>query len=380
MSAPRVLTLVGTRDGSSMWRCWQPARELQRRGYFVQWAWNDPEAMGLPATGPDAQPPLEIAVLPFDAVVFARLSAHEGVLHLMAQQVALLHKLGKAVFYEVDDDMFLHAREHLTDEADRERLAGIERVIHTVRLCDGITVSSRRLRTVARYALGDTIPVAYVPNLIDLEWWRSVQRRARRFVHGLTIGWAGAKRQDADLVAMAEGWRRVAARFPDVRFVVQGHAPPVITEAVPADRLTVLAWADLEDYPAGLVNIDIGCCSVADTPFNWCKTPIKAFEYAASGAAVVATTALYGEVVRHNDTGLIADTADAWEAGLGHLVADADHRAVLAGRLRRRVAADWALSAHAEKWTDAWGELLAAYRARARKVEVWTGPTSKRIA
>lgn len=364
MIAPKVLTLVGTRDGSSMWRVWQPAAELQRKGAFVHWAWNDPEAMGV-----RDQPPLEQAVLPFDAVVFARLSAHEGVLHLMAQQVDLLHRLGKAVWYECDDDMFLHAHEHLTDERDRERLAGIQRVIHTVKLCDGMTVSSRRLRTVAMYATGGTIPVAYVPNLIDLRWWQAVQRKAKRFIPGLTIGWAGAKRQDADLLAMAEGWGRVAARFPHVRFVVQGWAPEVLRAAVPADRLTVLAWADLEDYPAGIVNIDIGCCTVADTPFNLCKTPIKALEYGASGAAVVATTALYGEVVKHNDTGLIADTADAWEAGLSHLVADADHRAVLAGRLRRRIMADWALEHGAERWLDAWELLLNEFR---RKREIWT--------
>lgn len=364
MTAPRILTIVGTRDGSSMWRVWQPAAELQRRGHYVQWAWSDPEAQGV-----TDQLPLEVAVLPCDAVVFARLSAHEGTLHLMAQQIDTIHRMGKAAFFECDDDMFLHAHEHLTEAIDRERLASIQRVIHTVKLCDGVTVSSRRLRTVAMYATGGTMPVAYVPNLIDLRWWHAVQRQARRIVPGLTIGWVGAKRQDADLVAMAEGWRRVAARFPHVKFVVQGYAPEVLTKAVPFGRLVVLAWADLEDYPAGLVNVDIGCCTVADTPFNLCKTPIKALEYGASGAAVVATSALYGDVIKHNDTGLIADTAEAWYAGLAHLVADADHRQVLAGRLRRRIMADWSLEHGAERWLDAWDELLGAYR---RKREIWT--------
>jgi hypothetical protein len=43
--------------------------------------------------------------------------------------------------------------------------------------------------------------------------------------------------------------------------------------------------------------VDIGCCAVADTPFSRAKTPIKAWEYAAAGAAVVATPALYGGCV-----------------------------------------------------------------------------------
>ena len=57
MTSPKVLTLVGTRDGSSMWRAWQPAAELQRRGHFVHWAWNDPESQGV-----HDQPPLGIGV------------------------------------------------------------------------------------------------------------------------------------------------------------------------------------------------------------------------------------------------------------------------------------------------------------------------------
>jgi hypothetical protein len=76
--------------------------------------------------------------------------------------------------------------------------------------------------------------------------------------------------------------------------------------------------------------------------------------------------------VRHNDTGLIADTADAWEAGLCHLVADAHHREVLAGRLRRKIMADWSLEHGAERWLDAWQYLLDERAARARKVEIWT--------
>ncbi len=371
MTSPRVLTIVGTHDGSSLWRAYQPARELQRKGHFVHFFYNDPDDKKLAKQLPPAalaevrkQPELTIAVLPFDAVSFARLSTHEAVLPLLANHIDQLHRLGKAVFYELDDDMFLHAADHLTAEEDQERLAGIRRVVHTVKLCDGVTVSSKRLRSVTQYATGGTIPVAYVPNLIDYRWWRQVQAQSKRTVPSPTIGWAGAKRQEADLAPMAEGWRRIAARFPEVRFVAQGWAPPVIRDAVPADRLTVLPFLALEHYPMGLVNIDIGCCSVADTPFNACKTPIKALEYGASGAAVVATTALYGEIIRHQDTGLIANDADAWELCLARLVADPAYRAVLAGRLRRRILADWTLEHGAERWLDAWDWLLQSYRER----------------
>lgn len=164
---------------------------------------------------------------------------------------------------------------------------------------------------------------------------------------------------------MVEGWRRVAAKHPGVRFVVQGHCPPLITESIPGDRLTVLPWIELARYPAGLVNVDIGCCSVADTPFNACKSVIKALEYGASGAAVVATSALYHSIIRHHDTGLVANTADEWAAGLGRLVEDAQYRGVLARRLRRVVVEKHNLQTGAHRWIGAFSWLLEQGRRQA---------------
>jgi glycosyltransferase involved in cell wall biosynthesis len=157
---------------------------------------------------------------------------------------------------------------------------------------------------------------------------------------------------------MAEGWRRVAAKYPRVRFVVQGHCAKVVYDAVGPERLRFLPWIELAKYPAGLVNVDIGCCSVADTPFNACKSVIKAMEYGASGAAVVATSALYHDIIKHHDTGLIANTADEWEAGLSRLVEDAQYRGVLARRLKRVVVEKYNLQTGAGRWMDAFAWLL----------------------
>lgn len=356
MSSPRVLTLVGSNDGSSMWRVWQPHAALEKRGHIIHWAPKDADTAALLA---------RIALHRYDILNLARVTWPAGGLDHARQFINSMHRAGLRVFFECDDDMFLHLAEHLTAEEDRDRLERAQQAIYTVLLCDGVTVSTPRLKTVVEFATERKVPVAVVPNLVDVDWWHLIQKQARRVIPPVTIGWAGAKRQDADLRPLAEGWRRVAARFPAVRFVVQGWAPGVLTAAVPADRLTVLPFIELAKYPAGLVNIDIGCCAVADTPFNHCKSVIKALEYGISGAAVVATSALYGAVIRHNDTGLIADTADAWAACLGHLVADAGHRAVLAGRLRRAVLADHNLQASADKWLASWSWLLEQSERRA---------------
>lgn len=354
MAAPRVLFMTGGSDGSSLWRVWQPAAELERQGYVVHWCSKDEDTDALLAA---------VLRYGYDAIVLSRTTWPAWALGMAGKFIDLLHSMGLAVWFECDDDLFLHIEDHLID--DPEKLRQAREAIHTVRLCDGIIVSTSRLKTVAQSATGGTIPVAVCPNLLDWAWWRLIQRQAKRIIPPVTIGWAGARRLDADLAPMVDGWRVVAARYPKVRFVVQGHCPPLISEAIPPARLYALPWIELAKYPAGLVNIDIGCCSVADTPFNACKSLIKALEYGASGAAVVATSALYRDIIRHDDTGLIANTADEWATGLSRLVEDRAYSGVLARRLKRRVHEDHNLQTSAHRWLDAFAWLLEQRERRA---------------
>lgn len=353
MSSPRVLFMTGGSDGSSMWRCWQPAAELERQGEIVHWCSKDEDTERLVAA---------VMRYRYDAIVLSRTTWPAWALDMAREFIGKMHTLGMAVWFECDDDLFLHLEDHMMDPV---KLKQGKEAIHTVMLCDGIIVSTPRLKTVTQHATQNKIPVAVCPNLLDYDWWKLIQKQATRVVPPVTIGWAGANRLDADLAAMAEGWRRVAARYPKVRFVVQGHCAQVVADAVPPDRLHVLPWIELAKYPAGLVNIDIGCCSVADTPFNACKSTIKAMEYGASGAAVVATSALYKGIIRHDDTGLIANTADEWEAGLSRLVEDRGYARVLARRLKRVVVERHNLQTGAHRWIDAFSWLLEHGQRRA---------------
>ena len=45
---------------------------------------------------------------------------------------------------------------------------------------------------ICRDATGGSIPVAVCPNLLDYDWWRMIQKQARRIVPPVSIGWAGA--------------------------------------------------------------------------------------------------------------------------------------------------------------------------------------------
>lgn len=358
--APRTLQLIGDENGCSLWRTFGPTAELQKRGYIAEWDHLD--------KSPDVFP--LVAVGMFEAVIMPRLSWKSEHHAFSRNWIKSLHNAGLAVLYEVDDDVFtpqIAARQLLTTQKDTslEELEQERRDrITAIRLCDGVTVSSSELRRVVqRYV---DAPVRVVPNSIDLRWFRRVLHGVRRRVPPLTIGWAGGARIVEDLEPVAEAWGRIAKRYPHVQFVVQGFVADVLLDAVPRDRMHHLPWLPLEEYPRALTNIDIGCASVANTQFNRCKTPIKVWEYAAAGAAVVASDTLYGPVLRDGVDGLLAETADEWEAALARLVESEGLRRQLRRNQRRVMAERYSLERNWHLWLEAWQELIDLYRAKPR--------------
>lgn len=354
---PRVLTLVGEMDGCALWRCLGPVTELQRQDFTgIEWGMRDDNR-------------LANIVHTFDAVILPRL--HWPIEERAKADIWFnaLHKANLAVIYEVDDDLFSDdfAR-RLVQQHGKSPVEAAERrdcILHALRSCDGATVSGQRLATMVREYTDK--PVVVVPNYIDLRWFKGVQKLAERKVPGLTIGWAGGNRPDVDVEMMAEAWARIAKRYPHVTFVIQGHHSKAIYDRVPNERIAMLDWMPIDTYPAGLVNIDIGCCPLGNTIFNRAKTYIKAMEYAASNAAVVASPTVYGQIIEHGVDGFIASTVDEWELYLSRLVEDYTLRHDMSKTLLAKVRKNHSLENNAWRWVEAWGEIISSYRSRSQR-------------
>jgi len=349
---PRVLSIVGDESGCSMWRAWQPARFLRLHGYPCDWVHvRDPSLINVPLEG-------------YEAVVLCRLAWHRSDRKRAGNWLDTLRQRGRRVFFEADDDLFTpfmveQQANRINPEKTREQLeADRADALWAMDRCDGVTVSTQYLAsTVRRYT---SAPVEVVPNAIDAEWFLSRQRGVPRPCPNVTIGWAGGNRPDADLEQMAIAWGRIARRYPEVMFLVFGHQPPVVAAHVPDERVIRISWLPTQDYPRGLVGVDIGCCPLDETPFNRSKTPIKAFEFGLSGAAVVASPTVYGKVVREPETGYLARDADEWDGALSLLVEQEGERLAAADALRDDVLERWSLKANYWRWPAAWRRLMEA--------------------
>lgn len=351
---PEVLHLIGELDGCSLWRNLLPVTELQRQGFQgIEWGMKDDEHLGR-------------LVERFDAVVLPRLHWPSNERKQAENWFRALHIAGKTIIYEVDDDLMtdgfvsrlVNHHGYTREDAEDRRSC----ILNVLENCDGVTVSTQRIATIAREYTDK--PVKVVGNYIDLRWFKRIQKQAERKVWGLTIGWAGGNRPDSDVEMMAKAWGRIAQRYPNVTFVIQGHHAKTFYENVPNERIAMLDWLPIDNYPIGLVNIDIGCCPLGDTPFNRSKSTIKAMEYAASGAAVVASPTVYNQIIQHGKDGFIAETTDEWEGYLSQLVESYELRREMGKALFHKVKTQYSLEDNAWRWITAWTEIVDDYRWR----------------
>ena len=341
--------IVGADNVGDNWRVIRPFTRLRQIGVNARWFWGSDDT-----------------VLPTDpehTVLVVRLLTGADP-ETIDRWIAERRPKVRAIVYELDDVAWgdpmvdhLEQADFLQDHTRDQLLWHGEMAHHLAGQCDGVIVSSEPLAEYVRQTIDR--PVLVVPNAIDVRWFRAQMAHRAPWARHVTIGWCGGRRPDADIAPMAAAWARIARRYPTVRFVVAGSKLPApIAEAVPEDQLISLPWVSWEDSPV-LYQVDIGCASVTDTLFNRCKTPIKAWEYALAGAAVVATPTLYGGCMPGWSLDPV-ETVDEWEAALARLLDDEQYRAFHRNALQRHVSTHHSLDGNLNTWVHAYQRIVGA--------------------
>jgi glycosyltransferase involved in cell wall biosynthesis len=359
---PRALFIVGEdRSASWQWRVAWPTEFLSNRGFVADWCLtqNAPTMLGFIGDGR------------YNMVVTPRI--HWPNDRMADEWAKLVHDAGLAWLYEVDDDGWAPdiARRQaklIMDEwkkGEYQLEQDREHRIKIIQTCDAVILSSEYLASVA--AQYTDKPAYCIPNFIHRGFFEHRVKTSKRMVPPLTVGWSGGLREDRDLATVAEAWTRVAARYPDVTFVVHGTRPPILLDAVAPDRVVTLPWTALPDYPRALMNLDIACCSVSpDDEFNESKTPIKWFEASLTGAACVVSHSLYGRYVHDGQDALVASTVDEWEHALSRLVESKSLRRRLTANAKRTVREHHSLEEQWVRWIEVMAQVLVDRQQKAQ--------------
>jgi glycosyltransferase involved in cell wall biosynthesis len=269
---------------------------------------------------------------------------------------------GAVLVYDLDDDLLDIPVQHPDAKVLRPRAKVVRRMLD---VADQVWVSTSALAV----RLAELRPDALVmENALDERIWTPPAAPAGD--QPVRILCMGTATHDADFAMIEPALVRLKGEYGDrvdidvVGMTNQNPLPPGL------NRLSA-STNGRRSYP-GFVNWltgrqpawQIGLAPLLDTPFNRCKSPIKAMDYAALGVAVLASdTAVYRGSVADGPAGrLVANSEADWYRAVDDLLRDRDRRLALAGGAHAAFLARASLASQGRHRRDAWMQLLERRR------------------
>lgn len=108
----------------------------------------------------------------------------------------------------------------------------------------------------------------------------------------LIIGWAGSLGHIADFLSLMPTLRKFVLSHPQSKLHLMGNETlPNLTQ-LPAERVLFQPWGGMNDYFSFIKRFHLGLAPLLDTPYNRCRSDIKALEYASCGVLPLLSRAL----------------------------------------------------------------------------------------
>jgi glycosyltransferase involved in cell wall biosynthesis len=334
------LAVAAQQTANGHYRAVVPLQELARRGHKVHW----PGDASFHALHNGSAPPA------WDALHVQQLHDEEAL-----EVIARVRRAGIAVVWDTDDDISAVTR---GSEA-WHRLGGrrgirraFKQALEAARAAHVVTTTNEHLAQVYReHGVEQVVAVEnyLAPN--DLGY-----RRKRH--QGVVIGIVAAGEHEPDLRKMrfAAMLERLLERHDGVRVVAVGADLRLRSE----HRYTYVRPVDIPRLIPTECEFDIALAPLRDTAFNRARSNIKLKEYAAAGAAWLASPVGPYVGMGEEQGGLLVEDGD-WLATLEALLEDPDRRRALAERARA-----WAegqtIRAGAARWQAAFRDAFARAR------------------
>lgn len=307
-----------------------------------------------------------------DIAVFLR-----GFRRDVKSRIYRLRALGAKIIYDTDDPLDLVPKQ---SPVYRHYHAMRESVSVLSSEADLVTVSTERL---AREFRRRNLVVAVLPNCVDPKEWS-----ATRSDHAICrVGFQGGETHVPDLLVIIDSIIHLRKKH-EFEFIVQGITPlgksldewhSECCEVLGRDfsgspfgkdlwtllrKLkeiphTSLSSVTLTQHPTLLrsLSFDIGLCPLLGTRFNATKSCLKYYEYAMSGAAVIASRVPpYTDELDAECTAV--NRFDSWCEVLEAFLVDRTKRERLLAKQRRWVVEQRSIDANISKWESIFRSIL----------------------
>jgi glycosyltransferase involved in cell wall biosynthesis len=255
-------------------------------------------------------------------------------------QVAQLRHCVRHLLFDFDDAIFLrdsYSRRGVHDPGRLRRFAAI------VRACDAVLAGNTFLKTRALARVERPI-VHLVPTCVDPRLYHPAEPGQGR--GGAQLVWVGSSSTLKGLERSATLLESIGSSVPGVRLKL------VCDRSLALKGLAVdfCPWSEASEA-ADIASASIGISWVPDDEWSRGKCGLKVLQYMAAGLPVVANpVGVHVELIRHEETGFLAETPDEWVTAIGRLAADPALR-VRMGRMGRRLVEErYSVSVGAQRW------------------------------
>jgi glycosyltransferase involved in cell wall biosynthesis len=272
---------------------------------------------------------------------------------LPGRQLACLRAAARRLLFDLDDSVFLRDSYSPRGLHSPRRL---RRFAATARACDAVVAgNSFLLDHAARWA---GIHRAHlVPTCVDPARYRPAGHDRAGDVQ---LVWVGSSSTLRGLERIAPLLEHLGAQLPGVCLKI------VCDTFLSLGRLPVIPCPWDESTEAGvLAEADVGISWMPHDDWSRGKCGLKVLQYLAAGLPVVANpVGVHLEMVRHGETGYLAETPDQWVAAVGRLARDPALRRRMGAAGQRLVEREYSVAAGAARWLGVL-ETLAPPLARA---------------
>ncbi len=267
-------------------------------------------------------------------------------------EIALLRWTARSLVFDFDDAVFLRDSYAAKGLRDRRRL---RRFGATIRACNAVVAGNIFLaRSAARWTNPGCIYV--VPTCVDPSLYPTTD--LQRSDDAVQLVWVGSSSTLRGLETVRPMLEELGARVPNARLKI------ICDRFLHFDSLPVVAcpWKDA-DEAAEIATADVGVSWIPDDDWSRGKCGLKSLQYMAAGLPVVANpVGVHVEMIRHGETGFLAETTEQWVDAIGRLARDPALRRRMGAAGRRLLEEKYGVACGAERWLSLLHQLRRGQR------------------
>jgi len=311
------------------YRLWAPGKHLARHENFKVTAFEQMDGKILRSLLKDG-----------DMLIVQRVTMSQKFFKLLTA----VNQSGILLVYEIDDDLL-----NLDPDSRFARTVPGDfsnRIKQAISFSHAVQCSTHRLAKVISEFHREVVvlenQLEHLPPPVD----KKMQ------VRPLIIGYAAGEHHWLDWQTVKDAYNRVIAELENSGHKIETWimGDKEIYESLDTQNKKYFPLAGHEEYLEMLSCFDISLIPLSDSTFNRSKSDVKFLESASRGCAVIASTTVYSDSIKHEQTGLLFSDQEEFQACLKSLICNPRCIPQLGKNAYNYIKKNRLLSRHINKW------------------------------